>query len=198
MILSNVAEVRTGLVTARKKTTEKDENNLKYKMLNLKCIMPKGYIDFNSVEDLETTEPLKKEYFTQINDILVRLSSPYTAIMITNKNECGYVIPSHFAIIRVNTDIVVPEYIFWAVKRDDTRQKVLQNISGNTAFGTISSGFFSNLKVRDLPIEKQRIVGQVMMLADKEQELLHRLADTKALYNKVMVKKIYNEIKRGI
>lgn len=197
MRLNDVATVRTGLVSSRKKTSSSALNAYEYKMLNLKCMMEKGYLDLNNVETYWSSERLKPEYFTRLGDILVRLSAPYTAVMITEDIYCEYLIPSHFSIIRVDKSKAVPEYIYWALKRDKTRKMIAQNNSGSTSFGTISSGFFSNLSIKGLPIDKQNIVGKLFLLSDKEQELLQELAEKKALYNKLLVDEIYDNIKRG-
>ncbi|MDD6147204.1 MAG: hypothetical protein PUB43_09205 [Oscillospiraceae bacterium] len=197
MILEDVAAIRTGVVTTRKKAVEKDSVIYEYGLLNLKCAATAGYLDLQYIETLGTVEPLKPEYFTQMDDILVRLSTPYTVIMITKEDWCGYLVPSHFAIIRVNKEVASPEYILWLLKRKSTKQKILQNISGTGAFGTINSKFFNSLPVRDLPLNKQRIIGQLQILSEKEQELLHKLTAQKEIYNRLLVDKIYDSVKRG-
>ena len=197
MLLENIATIRTGVVTTRKKVSENEPVVYEYKLLNLKCSAPAGYLDLQYSETLGTTEPLKPEYFTQMDDILVRLSAPYTAIMITRDEWCGYLVPSHFAIIRVDDTVASPEYILWLLKRESTKQKILQNISGSGAFGTINSKFFSTLSVRNLPLNKQKIIGQMQILSEREQELLHKLTIQKEIYNKLLVDKIYDSVKRG-
>lgn len=197
MLLENVATIRTGVVTTRKKAGEKDPIIYEYKLLNLKCAATAGYLDLQYSETLGTTEPLKPEYFTQMDDILVRLSAPYTAIMITREEWCGYLVPSHFAIIRVDKTIASPEYILWFLRRESTKQKILQNISGSGAFGTINSKFFSTLSIRSLPLKKQKTIGQMQILSEKEQELLHKLTAQKEIYNKLLIDKIYDSVKRG-
>ena len=76
-------------------------------------------------------------------------------------------------------------------------QKILQNISGSGAFGTINSKFFNTLTIRTLPLNKQYIIGQMQILSEKEQELLHKLTAQKEVYNKLMIDKIYESVKRG-
>lgn len=197
MILEDVATIRTGVVTTRKKAGGKDSVRCEYGLLNLKCAATVGYLDLQYIETLGTVEPLKHEYFTQMDDILVRLSAPYTVIMITKKEWCEYLVPSHFAIIRVNKEVASPEYILWLLKRESTKQKILQNISGTGAFGTINSKFFNSLPVRNLPLNKQRVIGQMQILSEKEQELLHKLTAQKEIYNRLLVDKIYDSVKRG-
>ena len=197
MLLENVATIRTGVVTTRKKAGENDPITYEYKLLNLKCSAPAGYLDLQYAETLGTNEPLKPEYFTQMDDILVRLSAPYTAIMITREEWCDYLVPSHFAIIRVDKTVASPEYILWFLRRESTKQKILQNISGSGAFGTINSKFFSTLSIRSLPLKKQKTIGQMQILSEKEQELLHKLTAQKEIYNKLLIDKIYDSVKRG-
>lgn len=197
MYLADVAEVRTGLVLSRKKANDEDLLQYEYKALNLKCMMPDGYLVLENSEVFISNEKIKPDFLTQRNDVLVRLSNPYTAVYITEEAQCGYVIPSHFAIIRAYENLAVPEYINWFLKRDTIKQKITQNGSGSTAFGTISSGFLASLEMRDMPISEQMIIGKLLLLAEKEQELLYRLAENKAKYNKMMINTIYDRIKRG-
>lgn len=197
MNLENIATIRTGVVTTRKKAGENELIIHEYKTLNLKCAAHGGYLDLQYVEVLGTAEALKPVYFTQMDDILVRLSAPYTVIMITREEWCGYLVPSHFAIIRVDKTIASPEYVLWLLKRESTKQKILQNISGSGIFGTINSKFFSTLSIRDLPLNKQKIIGQMQILSEKEQELLHKLSTEKEIYNKLLIDKIYDSVKRG-
>ncbi len=197
MILENIATIRTGVVTTRKKASDKTPAVCEYNLINLKCAAYAGYLDLQYAEVLPSIEYLKPEYFTQMDDILVRLSSPYTAIMITKEEWCGYLVPSHFAIIRVDKSLALPEYILWLLKRESTKQKILQNISGSGAFGTINSKFFNTLSVRNLPLNKQCIIGQMQILSEKEQELLQKLTVQKEIYNKLIVDKIYDSVKRG-
>lgn len=197
MLLENIATIRTGIVATRKKADENATKIHEYKLLNLKCAASAGYLDLQYAETFKTTDLLKQEYFTQMDDILVRLSAPYTAIMITHLDWCHYLVPSHFAIIRVDKTVASPEYILWILKREATRQKILQNISGSGAFGTISSKFFSALPIRDLPLNKQQLIGKIQLLSEKELELLHKLTAQKEIYNKLLVNKIYDSVKRG-
>lgn len=197
MLLENIATIRTGVVTARKKASEGATITFKYNVLNLRCAQASGCFDMQYAEVLESEEELKAVYFTRLGDILVRLSAPYTAIMITREEWCDYLVPSHFAIIRIKDASVLPEYILWILKQDATKQKILQNISGNGAFGTINSKFFNSIFVHDIPIEKQKIIGQMLLLSDREQRLLYELALQKENYNRLMLENVFESMKRG-
>lgn len=197
MQLGELASVRTGLVTARKKSKENQRPTKTYLSINLKCISSAGHFNIGVSEEYLSSEILKADYFTQKGDILVRLSAPYTAVMIKEDNECGYLVPSHFAIIRADRKEALPEYILWFLKKESTRQLILQNSSGSSAFGTISSGFLASLNIRKLPMDKQAVIGKLLMLSEKEQELLRKLAAQKEIYNRELVNQIYDSFKRG-
>ena len=197
MLLENIAAVRTGVVTTRKRSSEEEMPRYKYKALNLRCAQQAGYFDMQYAEEIATTEELKDVYFTRKNDILVRLSAPYTTILITNDKWCGYLVPSHFAIIRIMDTTFLPEYILWLLKQDATKQRILQNISGNGAFGTINSKFFNSIHVHDIPIEKQRILGRMLLLSEEEQRLLYELALQKENYNRLLLENVFDSMKRG-
>lgn len=195
MTINDIATVRTGLPLIRKKAKESDESCNQYKVLNLKCINDKGYIDVSSAEPFSSKEALKAEYQTQIGDVLVRLSTPYTAVIINDKSLCGYLIPSHFAVIRAKRQQALPEYILWYITRESTLKKIQQNSSGSTVLGTISSGFIASLDINYISLEKQKVLGELLILSNKEQELLHKLAEQKKIYNKALINQIYKSFK---
>ena len=91
----------------------------------------------------------------------------------------------------------VPEYVFWSLRRDKNRITMMQNSSGSTAFGTISSGLIASLPITLLPLHEQRIIGNLLRLSEREQELLNKLAEEKKTYNTLLLNQIYDNMKRG-
>ena len=197
MKINDIAVVRTGLVTARKKKNESSLKTYEYRLLNLKCIANEGYIEKTYIEPYELSEELKEDYLTRMGDILVRLSAPYTVVMIDQPDLCRIVVPSHFAIIRVDKRYAVPEYVFWSLRRDKNKIIMMQNSSGSTAFGTISSGLIGSLPITLLPMQEQKMVGNLMILSEREQELMQKLATEKKKYNTMLLNRIYDNMKRG-
>ena len=197
MIISDIAVIRTGLVTTRKKRDSNGSKAFKYALLNLKCVSPEGNIDITQLESYELSEELKDDYLTQYGDILVRLSSPYTAVFINRNELCGLVVPSHFAIIRTNQQYALPEYILWTLRQGENRIAMIQNSSGSATFGTISSGLIASLKITLLPLHEQQILGNLMILSEREQELFDKLSMEKKKYNSLFLNEIYEKMKRG-
>ena len=197
MTINDIAVVRTGLVTARKKKDAASLGTYKYQLLNLRCIANEGYIDKDYIEPYELSEELKDDYLTRMGDILIRLSAPYTAVLINKPELCGIVVPSHFAIIRVDERYALPGYVFWVLRREKNKITMMQNSSGSTAFGTISSGLISSLPITLLPLQEQQIIGDLLCLSEREQELLQKLSEEKKTYNTLLLNKIYDNMKRG-
>ena len=197
MTISEIAVVRTGLVTVREKKKISYLQTCEYRVLNLRCIADEGYINKAYIETDEYPSRLKSDYLTQMGDILVRLSAPYTAVLVDQPDLCGIVVPSHFAIIRVNKRYATPEYIFWSLRRDKNRITMMQNSSGSTAFGTISSGLIASLPITLLPLHEQQIIGDLLRLSEREQELINKLAEEKKTYNTMLLNQIYDNMKRG-
>ena len=197
MTINDIAVVRTGLVTARKKKDAASLGTYKYQLLNLRCIANEGYIDKHYIEPYELSEELKYDYLTRMGDILIRLSAPYTAVLINKPELCGIVVPSHFAIIRVDERYASSGYVFWVLRREKNKMTMMQNSSGSTAFGTISSGLISSLPITLLPLHEQQIIGELLCLSEREQELLQKLSEEKKTYNTLLLNQIYDNMKRG-
>lgn len=73
MNLGTVAAIRSGLVLSRKLSPE--ISSYRYPLLNLRAIHPDGYVRPDSLEVFYATEPLRQEYLTQQDDIIIRLAS---------------------------------------------------------------------------------------------------------------------------
>ena len=198
MFLKEVSNIRTGLVTARKQAKGiENENFQEYRLLTLRCIKDNGFLDVGFSEPYAAMEELKKDFLSQEGAILVRLSAPYTAALV-EKDLVGYVVPSHFAIIRVDESKVAPGYVLWILRQQSTLKQIYQNVSGTIAFGTINSNFFNDLKIDIIPLEKQRLIGSLLKLAEKEQVLLSELAKSKLEFNKLALEKAYKNFKKEV
>ena len=196
MFLRDIANIRTGLVTARKqaKGPEIAKKTQEYRLLGLRCIKEPGVLDISLAEPYLSKETLKSDFLTKRGDILVRLSAPYTAALIDAESE-NFVVPSHFAIIRVDEAKADPGYVLWVLRQRETLQKIYKNVSGAVAFGTINSSFFAELPVNDIPLEKQKIIGAMLKLSEREQSLLFELANAKAKLNEIALHKAYTNLK---
>ena len=85
MKLQSLAGVRSGLVLSRKQS--KEPTDYRYPLINLRCIQQEGNIDLHKADIYEAKESLKEEYLSRQGDIVVRLTAPYTAVLIDDSNR---------------------------------------------------------------------------------------------------------------
>ena len=193
MRLENVAIVRSGLVLSRKQARE--SLGIKYPLLNLRSINSGGYIEKEQLDVFDATEYLALDYLTQVGDVVVRLSAPYTAVLI-DEETAGMVVSSNFVIIRVDRRELLPEYLFWLLNTPKVKRSIYENTSSNM-LGAIKAKYFSDFDIPALPLMKQQKIADMNALALKETMLLRRLAEEKERYYSLMIEHIHKELKRG-
>lgn len=193
MKLGNIATVRSGLVLSRKQSRE--PSDIQYPLLNLRSVQEGGYIDLAEADVFDATEYLSPEYVSQIGDVVVRLSTPYTAVLI-DQSTAGMVISSNFVIIRTDRRELLPEYLFWLLNTPDVKRSIYENTSGNM-LGAIKAKFFAEFEIAPLPISDQQKIAAMNTLALEETRLLRRLAEEKERFYSMMINRANNELKRG-
>lgn len=189
-----MATINTGLVTARKQDRMPSNDSLKYKMLNLKAINVEGYIEDSLLEDFWAKERLKSGYLTQAGDIIVRLTTPFTAILI-DKEHIGLIIPSHFIVIRTDSNQILPEYLNWFLNADRVRQELYQNLS-STMIGTVKPKVYACLEIDLIPLEEQKKIAELYRLSKKELRLLEQMRVQKELYYKEAICRIQEKMRK--
>lgn len=193
MKLGEVAQVRSGLVLARKQA--RGRTDYRYPLLNLKCIHPNGYIDTSLCEVFDAVEYLNSEYLTHKGDVVIRLTIPYTAVLITDDLE-GYVIPSSFVVVRTNRSVLLPEYLVWLLNSQKVKKRIYEGAVSNM-LGAVKPRYFAEFELIDLPLSRQTILAELNQLAHRETQLLARLATEKEKYYDYVLNQVYVDMKRG-
>ena len=193
--LDEAAVINTGLVTARKQARDVSDSIIQYKLLNLKAINSKGYIEDSFLDDFETLEEINPIYITQMGDVVVRLTFPFTAVLI-DEMHTGMIVPSHFVVIRTNAKKIIPEYLFWLLNTEKVRQQLQQNIS-STMIGTVKPMTYAALNIQQITLEEQRKIANIYLLSKKELMLLDQLIKQKKLYYKTAIDKIQKEMREN-
>lgn len=183
MNLGNVASIRSGLVLSRKLSRE--QSPYCYPLLNLRAIHPDGYILSDSLEVFHAIEPLSQEYLTQQGDIIIRLSIPYTPILI-DSDMVGMVVSSNFTIIRSNQEQLLPEYLLWLLSTPEMKKRIYESSSSNM-LSAVRPSFFTGLDISLLSLADQWKIAQLNLLAKRESQLLKRLAEEKEKYYAIVI-----------
>ena len=193
MKLGEIASVRSGLVLSRKLAHENPAQ--RYRLLNLRSITPEGYIDMNETDVFDAKETLPGEYLSQVGDIVIRLSAPYTAVLIDEESE-GMVVSSNFVIVRTDPQELLPEFLYWLLNTSEVKHRMFENSSSNM-LGAVKPKFFADYEITPLPIPEQQKIAAINALAKAESKLLRQLANAKEQYYEAILRNTYNEIKRS-
>ncbi len=193
MKLGNIATVRSGLVLSRKQARE--PSGIRYPLLNLRSINPKGYIELEQLDIYDASEHLSPEYLSHVGDVIIRLTAPYTAILI-DASTAGIVISSNFVVIRTENKELLPEYLFWLINTPDVKRSIYENTSSNM-LGAVKAKFFSDFEIQMLSLPEQQIIANMNALALKEAILLRQLANEKDRYYTLLIDHVHKEMKRG-
>ena len=193
MKLGEIASVRSGLVLSRKLARENPVQ--RYRLLNLRSITPEGYIDLKEADVFDAKETLPREYLSQVGDIVIRLSAPYTAVLIDEESE-GMVVSSNFVIVRTDPQELLPEFLYWLLNTSEVKHRMFENSSSNM-LGAVKPKFFADYEITPLPIPEQQKIAAINSLAKAESKLLRQLANAKEQYYESILHNTYNEIKRS-
>ena len=193
MKLGQLATVRSGLVLSRKQA--RTPTGIRYPLLNLRSIHPDGYIEMEQLDVFEAADDLSSEYLTQTGDIVIRLTSPYTAVLI-DEALIGIVVSSNFVIIRANPRKILPGYLVWLINTPKIRRTIYENTSSNM-LGAINARFFSEFDSPPLPITQQQKIAEIYSLAQRESKLLRQLSEQKERYYSLLLRSIHTNLKKG-
>lgn len=185
--LSDCAEIRTGLILSRKLSREKSKN--RYPLLNLKSFNDDATLNKQLLDVFDSTEALNDDYLTHIGDIIVRTSSPYTALLIDEKTS-GMVVSSNFVIIRCDNKLLLPEYLYWYLNTSKIKKDIFVNSAGNM-LAAIKPQYFCDMSLMLPDLIEQRKIAKINLIAKRELELLSQLKEEKEKYYQACLEKLY-------
>jgi len=177
MQLREIAVVKTGLVLSRKKAEFEHETMATYKLITLRNITDDGTVDLTTYDEFKSNDVLDSHYFTQEGDVLIRLSHPNTAVYI-DKEASGLLIPSYFAIIKVDKSKLLPEFLAWYLNSKEVK-KEFERFQSGTRIPSTNQNIIKTLPVSVTTIDKQKVLIDIYRLHLKEKELYRMLIEEK-------------------
>lgn len=193
MLLGDIAEIKTGLVLSRKKADIEYAIQAKYPMVTLKNIADDGTFNDEQFEKFNSYEKLGEQYFTTEGDVLIRLSYPNTAIYI-NEKHVDLLVPSYFAIVKVQELMFLPEYVAWYLNTDAVKKELERSQAGTRILST-NKNVLKRIDIARIPIGKQQTLIKIKRLHEKEKKLYEKLVLEKEAYiNSIMQSIIEKEL----
>lgn len=198
--LKDIADIQTGLVLSRKGAKQLELipqevseqisllKPIEYKVISLRSIDSFGNINLSEVDDFQSIEELPEKYLTQENDIVLRLFTPVYSCII-KKEHTNMVIPSQCAVIRVNRNYILPDFIQLYLMQGDIEQQ-LANKEVSTQLRSVRTSSIGEIKIPVFPMEKQEKIIATSKLLLKKEQLLNQLSEQQSLYNKAIIKSL--------
>ena len=140
MNLGEIADIRSGLVLSRKQARADSPQAIRYHQLSLRAVKAEGEIAPAELEPYFAKEPLSMDYLTQPNDIVVRLTAPYTAVLIDDTTR-NLVITSNFVVIRIRGTELVPGYLYWYLVTPKAKRQIYQNTT-KSMISSVNARYF--------------------------------------------------------
>jgi restriction endonuclease S subunit len=173
MKLNNIAEIRTGIVLSRKKAVLESNIATRYRVLTLKSMKKTGEIDESLLDDFDSTERLNRAYLTNENDVVIKLTDPFTAVHIIARDQ-NLLLSSNLAVIRITNTDYIPGYVALYLNSDKGKHKLKKISSGNT-IPIINTSRLKNVDIRACSVSDQKKLVELNQLMLKEKKLLKDL-----------------------
>jgi restriction endonuclease S subunit len=191
MLLGDIAEIRTGLVLTRKKAMLDLQVHATYKLITLKNINEDGTFNEENYDLFQSNEPLEPRYFTVEGDILIRLSYPNTAVCV-GKQQSGLLVPSYFAIVKVNHTNFLSEYIAWYLNTPEVKKEIERSQAGSRIPST-NQNVLKTIPIVNKTLNKQKALIKLLELHRREIELYKRLVNEKIQLFKGITEQVLNK-----
>lgn len=154
---------------SRKEVKNNSTLAVEYRNLNLRSINDDGSINVQLLDRYLASEKLEEQFITGINDIILRLFPPFCPVFIT-KTLTGFVVPSQFAIIRLQNDVLLPEFLCCYLAHRNILEVLAIRESGQTS-GGIKISALSELNIPLPPVEKQKAIATYSEMNIKQKQL---------------------------
>ena len=171
--LSEIAGIQSGLVLSRKEAKRDSASVVEYKNLNLRSLNDDSGINVQLLDRYLASEKLEGQFITRIDDIIVRLFPPFCPAHIT-ETLAGLVVPSQFAIIRLQSNMLLPAFLCCYLAHRNVLKSLAIRESGQ-ASGGIKISALSELSIPLLPMERQRSISAYSEMNAKQKRLQFEL-----------------------
>ena len=165
-------ELIGGQITSRVEAKEKDEVLGQVKVIPPKAIKG-GKILQEELSEINYKVELDEKRLTQKGDIVLKLSSPYDAAVITETEE-GLLIPSFCIIIRNMSDSMNSGYLAAFFNSSFYLEQAKTMLSG-AAMPMLTIGKIKDVLIRKLDKEAQRQVAEYYQNISAKEEILAKI-----------------------
>ena len=189
--ISDISEIKTGLVLNRKKADKNVDEKFRYKVVSLKSFNENALFDDTFADEFISSEKISDEYKVRLGDVLLRLREPNFAVYI-DKEYSDLVYTSLMVRIRVSSDKFDPHFVAHYLNSSAVKRALAPDVSGTT-IAMIGVASINNIKIPAINLQTQNKIVKYLDLAREESEILQNLAAQKQKYHKSIFENLIKE-----
>lgn len=174
MKLQDIANVYIGLVVSRLPKCEVGNVGNRYNYFTLSSAEHDQTIDNTKLKDLVTSQSVDERFLSKKGDIIIGLSAPHSLAYI-DYESLGIIVPSQFALIRADSDKVLPEYLVAYLASNEIRYQI-ESMEKGTAVKMIDLSRLCDLPIHVPSLTKQQKIAQLHAMIKEENQLNYRYA----------------------
>lgn len=195
MTLENIASVTAGQIMTR---VIADKEAGEQVVESVKVLVPKaivsGVITRENLGDAELGKQIDEEKYTHEGDVVIKLSTPYDAAYVDEKNV-GIAIPSFCAAIRItDNDKMNARYLTAFLNSSYVRDELTAKVVGATR-PMIKINDIRALEVPQLNMKDMQDIGKAFVFSGLKKATLQKMIDNET---ELMENVVLASIKEGI
>ncbi len=176
-------------VTASTKNGEESIGT--YKVIIPKCINSDGTLTLADMAEEELKTVPDEKRVTKAGDIVMKLSTPYSAAMIDKSSE-GCLVPSFCAIVKCSDPDIDPDYLLAFINSELCKDQLKRQVAG-AVMTVLSVGKVSDVLIPVPSIEKQKQVAAEYMESQRKLMVIREIMALTEKRNDVVFKDLVKE-----
>ncbi|MBK2110558.1 restriction endonuclease subunit S [Francisella tularensis] len=177
--LSDIANISIGVPIARYKSKPNNQEGQKieYKLFSQNMLSDTGIFQEYQADTFIANKDLSFSC-TQEDDIVFGLRKPNQAVHI-DSNNTNLLVQSYMAIIRCNSDIILPEYLAFKLNTQDIYNQLHKNIQGGSAIQLLKIQSLKDIVIQIPSLESQKQLISVLKTGYSEIQVLEQIIQHK-------------------
>lgn len=172
--LKEIAEIFSGYLF--KEILKNDENG-DIKVIQLKNVNNDGDIKQKELFRV-SLDNINERLFLKKDDIIFKSKSTNHTAAVIPEISGKIIVSSHFLILRVNEDSVIPEYLRWYLKQDFTMD-YFKKKSGSRLVRLVNKKFLGEMEIKIPLVKNQMDIIELNDLFRKEKKLTKKIEEKK-------------------
>ncbi len=170
MLIDEIFDVTAGQVMSR---ITDEVNYVEERRLLLPKAISNGFVLEQELVNNKMKAKLEESKMTMLNDIVIKLSTPYGGCIINDKNV-GLVVPSFCAILRKKNNKYNDDYLIAYINSSSFAEQVQKMVTGSV-IGILSIGSLKKIDIPCFDLKLQNEIGKEFRKKATNAELLKKL-----------------------